>query len=311
MHRVLRCLVMLAVITAAQLVSQLATAQQQPPVVINYRLTVHPSHQPPVSLYVEEMGRGPVLLLLHGIGGSSYTWRGIAPALAARHRVIAIDLRGFGRSDKPLDLAYSPHDHAAVVAAFITERRLGQVTLVGHSYGGLVALLLARDRTIEPQRIARLVVIDTPAYPQPVSVGVAFLRQPLLPYLALTLLPPELPTALALMMEKMGVERLTQRDVAIYADPLLEPGGPHALIETARQLIPPDFDRIVARYRTIAKPALVLTCRDDQAVPLSSAVRLARTLPNARLAVLDGCDHVPPEQAPDAMIVAMARFLGR
>ena len=113
------------------------------------------------------------------------------------------------------------------------------------------------------------------------------------------------------MMERMGLERLEQRDVSIYADPLKEPGGPHALIETARQIVPVDFDRIIARYRSITKPALVLTCRDDQVVPLSSATRLARTLPNARLEVLESCDHVPPEQAPDAVVQAMRGFLAR
>ena len=286
-----------------------ASAERQP--VINYRLTVHPSGQPPLSLYVEEMGHGPTLLLLHGIGGSSYTWRSIAPVLAARHRVIAIDLRGFGRSAKPFDLAYSPLDHAEVVRAFLDERRLSRVTLVGHSYGGLVTLLLAMDRRLGQHRISRIVVIDTPAYPQQFSPGVEFLRRPLLPYLALHVLPPELPIALALMMERMGLERLDQRDVAVYADPLSEPGGPHALIETARQIVPPGFDRLIRQYRTITKPALVLTCRDDQVVPVATARLLARALPGARLTVLEGCDHVPPEQAPDAVIEAMRGFLAR
>ena len=277
--------------------------------VINYRMTVHPVGLPPLSLYVEETGRGPVLLLLHGIGGSSYTWREMAHELGARHRVIAVDMRGHGRSDKPFDLAYSPFDHAAVVRAFLVERRLSQVTLVGHSYGGLVALLLAMDRSIEPHRVVRLVVIDTPAFPQPFSPGVAFLNRPVLPYLALTLLPPELPIGLALLMEKFGLDRLTGHDVTTYAEPLSEPGGAHALISTARQIVPPGFDRVIARYRTIAQPTLVLSCRHDQSVPLSSAQRLARTLPNARLKVLESCDHMPPEQAPEAVLAAMRGFL--
>lgn len=277
-----------------------------------YRVTVAPDGQPPLSLYVEEMGRrGPVVLLLHGLGGSSYSWRHVAPRLAATHRVIAIDLRGFGRSDKPFDLAYSPADHAAVVRAFIRQQRLFNVTVVGHSFGGLVTLLLAMDGRLEPHRIARIAVMDSPAFQQPFSPGVDFLRRPVLPYVVLHLVPPEVPTAIALMMEKMGFETFSRRDISIYADPLLEPGGPHALIETARQIVPPDIDRIVARYRTLSKPALVLWCRDDQVVPLSTGVRLARTLPRARLVVLDGCDHVPAEQAPGAVVAELQRFLGR
>jgi pimeloyl-ACP methyl ester carboxylesterase len=278
---------------------------------LNYRLTVHPAGQPPVAIYAEEMGQGPVLLMLHGLGGSSYTWRAIAPRLASHYRIIAMDLRGFGRSDKPFDRSYGPRDHAAVVQAFIRERHLSQVTLVGHSYGGVLALLLAMDRNSDAQRISRLVLIDTPAYPQELSPGIAFLNEPVLPYVALTLLPPEVPIALALMMEKMGFERMTGRDVAIYADPLVQPGGVHALIETARQIMPVDFPRIIAGYRAITQPTLVLACRDDQVVPLSTARRLSRTVPSARLAVLDNCDHVPPEQAPEAVVAALRAFLGK
>lgn len=278
---------------------------------IGYRVTVHPEGLPPLAINVEEMGQGPVLLLLHGLGGSSYTWRLVAPKLAAAHRVIAIDLRGFGRSDKPFDLAYSPAHHAAVVRAFITEQKLPPLTLVGHSFGGLLAMLLAQDRRLAPNRISRLVLMDAPLYPQPFSPGVAFLRQPLLPYLALTLVPGELPTTIALMMEKFGFERLTSRDISIYADPLGDPGGPHALIETAVQIVPRDLDRIIARYPAVTKPTLLIWCREDQVVPLASGRRLARTLPQARLAVIDGCDHVPPEQAPAAVVLEMTRFLDR
>ncbi len=275
----------------------------------NYRIQVHPRGMPPLQLYAEEMGRGPTVLLLHGLGGSSYTWRMVAPALARRNRVIAIDLRGFGRSDKPFDQAYSPHHHAAVVRAFMNARRLSGVTLVGHSFGGLVALMLASDRGLPGRKISRLVIIDAPAYPQPLSPAVRFLRMPVLPYLTLSVVPPELPTTLAFMMEKVGFDRLTTKDIQIYADPLLAPGGPHGLIATARNIVPRNIQALVAGYRRIAKPTLVIWCRDDQVVPLSSGTRLAREIPKARLAVLDGCDHVPPEQAPRAVVSHLSRFL--
>lgn len=288
-----------------------AEAQQAAGGPSNYRVTVQPAGQPPLSLYVEEMGRGAPILFLHGLAGSSYTWRFIAPALAANHRVIAIDLRGFGRSDKPFDQAYAPTDHAAVVRAFIAERRLANITLVGHSFGGMVALMLALDQKLEPHRISRLVLLNAPAYPQPFSPMIELLRKPVLPYVMLHIVPPEVPTILSFAMEKMGLSGVHQRDIDIYADPLHEPGGPHALIQTARHIVPVDFDRMIARYPTIAKPTLVMTCREDQVVPATSALRLSRALPKARLSVLEGCDHITPEQAPQAVIAEMRRFLGR
>lgn len=276
-----------------------------------YFLSLAPEGQAPLNVYVEEMGRGPPILLLHGLGGSSYSWRFVAPRLAATHRVIALDLRGFGRSDKPFDTAYGIADHAAVVRAFIRAANLSRITLVGHSYGGIVALRLALDRRLEPHRIARLVIMDAPAFPQAFSASVRFLRQPVLPYLALLLVPPELTASVALMMEKFGVQGFSDRDVSIYADPLSEPGGAHALIETAVQIVPPDLDRIIASYPTISKPTLALWCREDRVVPLSTGQRLARTIPGARLAVLEGCDHMPAEQVPLAVVLEIRKLLGR
>jgi pimeloyl-ACP methyl ester carboxylesterase len=116
------------------------------------------------ALYVEEAGEGPPLILLHGLGGSLFTWRHIVAALARGHRVIALDLKGFGHSDKPFDDHYSAVDQAALVSAFIRKRGLRGVALVGHSFGGVVALRTARDFSSESGVIRRLVVMDTPRH---------------------------------------------------------------------------------------------------------------------------------------------------
>ncbi len=129
----------------------------------------------PVTLHYEEEGSGPPLLLVHGLGESSFTWHDVVPALAARFRVIALDLKGFGRSDKPEDDAYGADDQAALIANFIVSRGLENVTLVGHSFGGTVALRtaladsLARNgphRADRGHRRARIASIDR-ALPRP------------------------------------------------------------------------------------------------------------------------------------------------
>lgn len=275
-----------------------------------YFMELRPEGQPPLRVHVEEAGAGPPLLLLHGLGASTYTWRHVARGLAPRNRVIALDLRGFGRSDKPFDQHYAPADHAAVVRAFIEARNLSRITLVGHSYGGMLALKLALDRRLAPHRIARLVVMSAPAFPQPFSAGVRFLRKPVLPYVAL-LVAPELTTAVSFMMEQVGFDRLTDRDISIYAGPLSEPGGAHALIETASRIVPANLNGLIARYPTMTKPTLVLWCGQDSVVPLRTGQRLAATLPRARLAVLDGCDHVLSEQVPEAVSAEIRRFVER
>ena len=100
---------------------------------------------PRSSSITKMRARAPPLLLIHGFGASTYTWRHIAPELARTHRVIAVDLKGFGQSDKPFDSRYSVFDQAELLAELIEEKDLHNLTLVGHSFGGGIALMLALE----------------------------------------------------------------------------------------------------------------------------------------------------------------------
>src|SRR5690606_35494633 len=97
-----------------------------------HRIALAVPDRPPISLYYENDGQGPPVLLLHGLGESTFTWHEIVPRLAERHRVIALDLKGFGRSDKPGDEAYGADDQAALVAQFLIALNLDAVSVVGH-----------------------------------------------------------------------------------------------------------------------------------------------------------------------------------
>lgn len=265
----------------------------------------------PVGLNVVEQGRGRPVLLLHGLGASSYMWRRLMPALARDYRVIAVDLKGFGRSDKPVDFSYRIEEHTALIRALIVKLDLRDLTLIGHSFGGAVALLLALDLELSRDpRIARLVLMNSPAFPQRPSAGVAFLRKPLIPYLALNILPPEFAAQAALT--SIGGDRsfLSPGDVAAYAQPFMERGARHALIETGRGIEPENFEALIARYPRLRQPTLLIWCRADRVVPLAVGQRLASSLPRARLEVLDGCRHVPPEQASAETERLIGSFLG-
>jgi pimeloyl-ACP methyl ester carboxylesterase len=165
-----------------------------------YRIALEVPGRSTTALYAEESGDGPPLILLHGLGGSLFTWRHVVTALSREHRVIALDMKGFGQSDKPFDEHYSAADQAALVSAFIRKRGLSGVTLVGHSFGGVVALRTARDFAREPGVIARLVVMDTPALQQDLSDGAWFFSVPRLPYVAMAVTPPDLMTRMMLRL---------------------------------------------------------------------------------------------------------------
>src|SRR5262249_45255415 len=102
-------------------------------------------------------GSGPALLLLHGIGDSSETWRALLPTLARTHTVIAPDLLGHGRSDKPR-ADYSVAGYANGMRDLLSVLGIDRATVVGHSLGGGVAMQFAYQY---PERCERLVLVAT------------------------------------------------------------------------------------------------------------------------------------------------------
>lgn len=269
----------------------------------------HPG-QPPVSLYYEEHGSGPPLLLLHGLGESVFTWHEILPALAARHRVIALDLKGFGKSDKPDDAAYSADDQAELVGRFIVKRGLEDLTVIGHSFGGTVALRAALADGIKgTTHIRRLVVIGAPALPHATSPGLDLVVTPLVPDAVAAVFPPE-EAARFLLKEAMGGRTPRQKDIEGYAAPYRDVEATRAFLATARSIVnEQDAEAVAKRYKSIDQPVLVVWCRNDPIVPLRSGRRLAAALPRARLAVLDGCHHLPQHERPKALVRTLMPFL--
>ncbi len=276
-----------------------------------YRIALDAPGRATTALYVEEAGEGPPLILLHGLGGSLFTWRHIVAALARGHRVIALDLKGFGHSDKPFDDHYSAVDQAALVSAFIRKRGLRGVALVGHSFGGVVALRTARDFSSEPGVIRRLVVMDTPALQQDLSDGDWFFSVPGLPYVAMAVTPPELMTRMMLRLVSAPGRVVPEADVRGYAAPFYDIGSRHAFIATGQSIVDTNGPKMGLAFRKIAQPTLVVWCRRDRIVPLATGRRLAHVLPNARLAVLNKCNHLPQDEVPGALLSTLRPFLDR
>jgi pimeloyl-ACP methyl ester carboxylesterase len=271
------------------------------------------SGHPPVGLYFEEQGHGSPVLLLHGLGESTFTWREIAPALAASHRVIALDLKGFGRSEKPDDGAYSAEDQAALVARFIVERGLDGLTIVGHSFGGTVALRAAlADGIAKTTRIRRIVVIGAPALPRSTARYLDAVMAPVIPDTLASAVSAET-LARMLLREAMGGSKspaITDDLVEGYAAPYREPAAMTAFLATARSIVTEDgAETIAKRYASLAQPALVIWCRKDPIVPLKAGRRLKAALPHAELTVLEGCHHLPQHERPQRLLKALTTFL--
>ena len=262
----------------------------------------------PVRLAVREMGRGKPMVMLHGLGASSYTWRAVLPQLARNHRVIAIDLKGFGDSDKPLDDAYSIADQAKLIEEFIARNDLRGVTLVGHSFGGAIATSVALADAAGKRRIEKLVLIDSLAYRQPVPFFFRLLQTPVIGELGLNLIPPDVQISRALSVAYYHDWKVNPQTIATYANPLQSAGGKHALLKTIDHLMTENADAFSSRYRTLGTPTLLIWCAHDRIVPLAFGKRLSRDLPNARIDVIEECGHIPQEEEPAKTVAAIQSF---
>lgn len=270
-----------------------------------------------LPLYVETHGLDPAegvdtYVLIHGYGGSSFSWRYWIPELARRGHVVLVDLKGFGAAPKPDDDRYAPDNQAELVHRLLMQRDLRRVTLVGHSLGGGVALLTAlRLRSETVPRLDRLILLAGAAYRQKLPPFVTLANYPRLSRPLFWLLGARRVVRRVLRRIVYDPSRITVGQIEGYAQPMRSKGAVHALIRSARQIMPDDLDALTARYRTLDVPTLLLWGREDHVVPLAIGERLATELPDATLVVLDACGHLPAEELPDESLAVLRAFLDR
>jgi pimeloyl-ACP methyl ester carboxylesterase len=252
---------------------------------------------------------GEPVLLIHGLCSMTYTWRDVFAALAARRRVIALDLKGFGASDK-LAGDYRLAAQGEIVLRLMDALEINQAALIGNSLGGAVALQLAQR---QPERVARLVLLDPVAYQ---SHARALLARWLLTVsgragqaLALHLFGLLLRSP-AMVENRMRAiysrhEIITPERIAAYHALLRDPGCQRAIITTLRDW---DVRAIERALPLVSQPALILWGAHDRIIPPSFGQRLVRDLPRAQLQLLP-CGHAPQEELPEECARLMNDFL--
>lgn len=123
----------------------------------------------PVLHIAGDVGAGPVVILVHGIASSSVTFEKLVPLLVDTHRVISIDLLGFGESTSPGDAKFTLEEHVDALSRTIDSLQLvGQFVLVGHSMGSLIS---SRYAATHPRRLSKLVLVSAPVYVNPSAIG--------------------------------------------------------------------------------------------------------------------------------------------
>lgn len=265
-----------------------------------------------VKLAYEEYGSGHPVVLLHGFGASTYSWRQVAVSLSASNKVICVDLMGFGHSEKPSGESYTLDRQASLLKQFLANKNIDSPVLVGHSYGGGVCLSLLNQIRQDPsQRVSGLILVDTICYQQRFPLFIKTLRSPCLRNMAFGLMSPRRSVSNLLKLVYYRDDRITTETVNEYVSRLESKGAREALVSTAKHILPGDMQGFVRSYSDISVPTLIIWGEHDKIVPISLGKKLSADIPGASFTVIDDCGHAPQEELPEQTASVVKAFLGR
>ena len=257
-------------------------------------------------------GKGPVLLLVHGLAGNSLTWRYVMPALAKRFTVLAPDLLGQGLSDKPRG-EYSLGAHANTLRDLMDTLRHKRATVVGQSLGGGVAMQFAYQF---PERCERLVLVDSGGLGHEVTFYLRMLTVPGFESVFPLFCSPRLRDAgnlIATWLGRAGVRSTpaSQEVWRSYAS-LADAENRRAFFCSLRDVI--DFSgqavsALARLYRAARLPTLIVWGAQDPFLPVSHAVAAHKAIPGSRLEIFDGVGHYPHCEAPERFVEVLIDFI--
>ena len=235
-------------------------------------------------------GQGEPVLLLHGWGVTSQSLAGVQEMLGDTHRTVAVDLPGFGWSERP-PTAWGTAEYARHVVGLMDALGMARATVLGHSFGGRVAIRMAVEHA---PRVARLVLVASAGIRPPRGVRTRMRVRAVKLARALFSLP---------VWGRLGprlIERLTER---VGSRDYRAAG---AMRPTLVKLVNEDLAPLLP---AIQAPTLILWGDRDQEVPRSAMERMAGAIPGARMLVFPGAGHFPFQDAPEAFARELRTFM--
>lgn len=255
-------------------------------------------------VYVEDRGAGEPVLLVHGFGSSAYSWRRVTADLERDFRVIAVDLSGFGFTERPREkTAYTRYAQGELLVRLMDELGIERVHLVGHSYGGAVGAALA---VRSPERIETLTLLNAagPIYPQLRRRALASFK-PLTYAFVRTKSLRRANIERALKRSLANDELATEALVDEYQRRLAIEGAGRAFWGLTVPMPDPQADVELAELRV---PTLALWGADDVLIPVEFAREEAAEIPNTRFVLIENAGHMPMEERPVEVARALRTF---
>jgi pimeloyl-ACP methyl ester carboxylesterase len=252
-------------------------------------------------------GEHEPIVFVHGFPTSSHLWRDVVPLVPPGHRVVVLDLLGFGRSDPPNGRDVSLAGHAQRLLGVLDQLRIARATIVGHDIGGGIAQYLA---VRHPTRVARLCLIDSVGFDDwPTrDVRVAKASLPLTRHL---------PATWILGVVKNDLQRgyaeseRGHHSIEQYLKPFTGPEGRDVLVEHLLALDASETMALVPRLGDIVAPTALIWGAHDPFLPVELARKLEKAIPGATLDVINDVRHFVPEEAPESVASILASLLQR
>ncbi|MCG8457405.1 MAG: alpha/beta fold hydrolase, partial [Holophagales bacterium] len=232
---------------------------------------------------------GPPVILLHGWPTSAFLWRRVMPAIAETRRVVALDLPGFGRSDKPLDASYSFRFYRRILDGFFDQIDEERVALAVHDLGGPIGLYWASQN---PARLERLAILNTLVYPEVSWAVKAFVLSCRLPGVrSIVTSPWGLKQALHLGVT--GRKRLRDDAIPGTQEPFRDAAARKALLKAGLGMNPKGLVTIARWIPTVEVPVGLVYGARDRILPdvRETMARLQVEIPHAELTELEDCGH--------------------
>ncbi len=264
----------------------------------------------PGSLHVERYGLGgQAVLLVHGFGTNSFVWRNVGPAIAlANLTAFAVDMFGYGASDRPFDADYGIAAQAEYLDRALTALRMARATVVGLDLGGAVALRFA---AAHPERVEKLVLINPVAFDEIPADDVRSLQRNTGRF-ALRISRGVMGAA-PLMRELLrnsvaDAANMPDALVGRYMAPYVGSDGVDHLLRTARVIDKDDMDEV--DLRALPHPTLLLWGERDPWVSSKVGEDLANAIGGSKLVRLPNASRLVPEDAPEMVAELVLDFIG-
>lgn len=256
-------------------------------------------------IFYREEGTGPHLLLLHGWTGNSFQWRRMLPELAKTHRVLALDLPGCGRSDKP-PADYTIHDYLLYIREFVNRIGFRPFSLVGTSFGGFLSTRYCLEY---PDDVQSLVLLNSSGIRARVHWLFTLSALPVFRYLVpwTLMVPREVVYWVKARVYPRGpAQRQRLREYRHTTLTLRSWAGLRAAVRSYVSIS--EQDLVDSRLSEIRCPTLLCWGQEDTALPREIGEVFHRGIRGSRLHIIPGCGHNIPEEKPAEAVLEMERF---